>query len=173
MSCLAAAPIAGDRAGTVGSVDPRAVYSSPTRRAGGGTAGERPLSIRVYKDRRPQFGRAVYVDVDAVIIGDVVMERGANVWPGAVLRGDVERITIGAETSVQDNSVLHCDPEYPMVIGQRVIIGHGDDPARRDHRRRRARRYGQHLLNGCVSARTASWGAARSSHRARCSRRAA
>lgn len=83
------------------------------------------MSIRVYKDKRPEFGRAVYIDVDAVIIGDVVIERGANIWPGAVLRGDVERITIGAETSVQDNSVLHTDPEYPTFVGKRVIIGHG------------------------------------------------
>jgi carbonic anhydrase/acetyltransferase-like protein (isoleucine patch superfamily) len=83
------------------------------------------MSIRVYKDTWPQFGRAVYIDVDAVIIGDVVIERGANIWPGAVLRGDVERITIGAETSVQDNSVLHCDPGYPMLIGQKAVIGHG------------------------------------------------
>lgn len=83
------------------------------------------MSIRVYKDKRPDFGRGVYIDVDAVIIGDVVLERGANIWPGAVLRGDVERITVGAETSVQDNSVLHCDPGYPMLIGQRVVIGHG------------------------------------------------
>jgi carbonic anhydrase/acetyltransferase-like protein (isoleucine patch superfamily) len=83
------------------------------------------MSIRVYKDRRPQFGRGAYIDVDAVIIGDVVIQRGANVWPGAVLRGDVERITVGAETSVQDNAVLHCDPDYPMVIGERAIIGHG------------------------------------------------
>lgn len=83
------------------------------------------MSIRVYKDKQPDFGRAVYIDVDAVIIGDVVIERGANIWPGAVLRGDVERITIGAETSVQDNSVLHCDPGYPMLLGQRVVIGHG------------------------------------------------
>jgi carbonic anhydrase/acetyltransferase-like protein (isoleucine patch superfamily) len=83
------------------------------------------MSIRVYKDRRPHFGRGVYIDVDAVIIGDVVVERGANIWPGAVLRGDVERITVGAETSVQDNAVLHCDPGYPMVLGERVVIGHG------------------------------------------------
>jgi carbonic anhydrase/acetyltransferase-like protein (isoleucine patch superfamily) len=83
------------------------------------------MSIRVYKDRGPQFGRAVYIDVDAVIIGDVVIERGANIWPGAVLRGDVERITIGAETSVQDNSVLHTDPGYPTFVGARVIVGHG------------------------------------------------
>ena len=83
------------------------------------------MSIRVYKDRRPEFGRAVYIDVDAVIIGDVVVERGANIWPGAVIRGDVERITIGAEASIQDNSVLHCDPGYPMLVGQRVVVGHG------------------------------------------------
>lgn len=83
------------------------------------------MSIRVYKDKRPDFGRAVYIDVDAVIIGDVVIERGANIWPGAVLRGDVERITVGAEASVQDNSVLHCDPGYPMLIGQHVVVGHG------------------------------------------------
>jgi carbonic anhydrase/acetyltransferase-like protein (isoleucine patch superfamily) len=83
------------------------------------------MSIRVYKDKRPEFGRAVYIDVDAVIIGDVVIERGANIWPGAVLRGDVERITIGAESSVQDNSVVHTDPGWPTFIGQRVIVGHG------------------------------------------------
>jgi carbonic anhydrase/acetyltransferase-like protein (isoleucine patch superfamily) len=86
---------------------------------------ELPVSIRVYKDTSPDFGRAVYIDVDAVIIGDVVVGRGANIWPGAVLRGDVERITVGAESSVQDNAVLHCDPGYPMLIGQRVVIGHG------------------------------------------------
>lgn len=83
------------------------------------------MSIRVYKDTSPNFGRAAYIDVDAVIIGDVVVGRGANIWPGAVLRGDVERITVGAETSVQDNTVVHCDPGYPTVIGERVVIGHG------------------------------------------------
>ena len=84
------------------------------------------MSIRVYKDKRPQFGRGVYIDVEAVIIGDVVIERGANIWPGAVLRGDVERITVGAETSVQDNSCVHCDPGLPDAsIGERVVVGHG------------------------------------------------
>lgn len=83
------------------------------------------MSIRVYRDTSPNFGRAVYIDVDAVIIGDVVVGRGANIWPGAVLRGDVERITVGAETSVQDNAVVHCDPDYPTVIGERVVVGHG------------------------------------------------
>jgi len=100
-------------------------HASSATPPGPAPAGGHPLSIRVYKDKRPRFAPAVYIDVDAVIIGDVVVERGANVWPGAVLRGDVERITVGAGTSVQDNSVLHCDPGYPMLIGQRVVIGHG------------------------------------------------
>ena len=82
------------------------------------------MSIRVYKDTWPQFGRAVYIDVDAVIIGDVVIERGANIWPGAVLRGDEGEIRIGARTSVQDNSVLHTTPEWPTVVGDECVIGH-------------------------------------------------
>ena len=74
----------------------------------------------------PDFGRAAYIDVDAVIIGDVVIGRGANIWPGAVLRGDVERITVGAETSVQDNVVvLIAIPDTRPRIGQRAVVGHG------------------------------------------------
>lgn len=83
------------------------------------------MSIRVYKGHRPTFARNVYIDVDAVIVGDVVIEHGANIWPGAVLRGDVERITVGAESSVQDNAVLHCDPGFPVLIGARTVVGHG------------------------------------------------
>jgi carbonic anhydrase/acetyltransferase-like protein (isoleucine patch superfamily) len=60
----------------------------------------------------------------ATIIGDVVLAGGANVWPGAVLRGDVERITLGEGTSFQDNSVAHADPSYPVVIGADCIVGH-------------------------------------------------
>ncbi|MGO8685549.1 MAG: gamma carbonic anhydrase family protein [Thermoleophilia bacterium] len=82
------------------------------------------MSVRVYKDRVPQFGSDVFVDPDAVIIGDVVLEDGASVWPGAVLRGDVERIFIGAHTSFQDNSVSHTDPGYPVVVGPDCVIGH-------------------------------------------------
>ena len=62
---------------------------------------------------------------DATIIGDVVLEEGANVWPGAVLRGDVERIVLGAHSSFQDNSVAHSDPGFPVVIGPDCVVGHG------------------------------------------------
>jgi carbonic anhydrase/acetyltransferase-like protein (isoleucine patch superfamily) len=83
------------------------------------------VSISPFKDKQPVFGVDVFVHRTATIIGDVVLEDGANVWPGAVLRGDVERITIGAHTSFQDNAVAHADPGYPVTIGPDSIVGHG------------------------------------------------
>ena len=59
-----------------------------------------------------------------MLIGDVVLDDGASVWPGAVLRGDVERITLGAHTSFQDNSVAHTDPGFPRDVGPDCVIGH-------------------------------------------------
>jgi carbonic anhydrase/acetyltransferase-like protein (isoleucine patch superfamily) len=78
-----------------------------------------------YKDKSPRFGENVFVDPTAVIIGDVELLDHANVWPGAVLRGDTERITLGRETSFQDNSVAHTDPGFPISVGDRCVIGHG------------------------------------------------
>ncbi|MGW3862846.1 gamma carbonic anhydrase family protein, partial [Streptomyces sp. NPDC005047] len=49
---------------------------------------------------------------------------GASVWYGAVLRGDVERISVGADSNVQDNCTLHADPGFPVTVGERVSIGH-------------------------------------------------
>lgn len=78
-----------------------------------------------FKGRTPRFGEQVFVDRAAVIIGDVRLGDRVNVWPGAVLRGDVERISLGRETSFQDNSVAHCDPGYPLIVGECCVIGHG------------------------------------------------
>lgn len=61
---------------------------------------------------------------NAQIIGDVEFKENASVWFGAVLRGDTERITIGENANVQDNSVLHTDPGSPLVIGKNCVIGH-------------------------------------------------
>ena len=83
------------------------------------------MSITPFADKVPVFGRDAFVHPDACIIGDVVLADGANVWPGAVLRGDVERIVIGSHTSFQDNSVAHTDPGYPVVVGPDCVIGHG------------------------------------------------
>ena len=83
------------------------------------------MSIHAFGDRVPVFAADAYVHPDATVIGDVVLEDGANVWPGAVLRGDVERILLGTQTSFQDNSVAHADPGFPVTIGSGCIVGHG------------------------------------------------
>jgi carbonic anhydrase/acetyltransferase-like protein (isoleucine patch superfamily) len=65
-----------------------------------------------------------FIHPDAIVLGDVVLGPNASVWPAAVLRADTERITIGAESNVQDGVVIHVDPGVPCTIGDRVTIGH-------------------------------------------------
>jgi carbonic anhydrase/acetyltransferase-like protein (isoleucine patch superfamily) len=72
----------------------------------------------------PQVPASAYVAPEAVIIGDVVLGEDANVWPGAVIRGDNVRITIGRATNVQEGAVLHSDPGIALVVGDEVSIGH-------------------------------------------------
>ena len=60
----------------------------------------------------------------AYVFGDVVLGARASVWPFAVLRGDSDRISVGAESNVQDGCVLHADPGVPCTVGARVGIGH-------------------------------------------------
>lgn len=67
---------------------------------------------------------ATYVAPTATLIGAITLRAGASVWFGAVLRGDSERIVIGAGSNVQDNSVLHTDPGFPLDIAEDVTIGH-------------------------------------------------
>ena len=64
----------------------------------------------------PTIGADVWLAPTAVLIGDVRVADQVNVWFGAVLRGDELRITIGEETSVQDNAVLHCAKDLPTVV---------------------------------------------------------
>ncbi len=68
---------------------------------------------------------AIYVDPNAVIIGDVELGDGVSIWPFAVLRGDQERIVVGEGTNVQDGAVIHVGPGRPTVIGKDCSIGHG------------------------------------------------
>ena len=82
-------------------------------------------TIVEFEGKTPQIHDSVYVASTAVIIGDVVLEEGASVWYGAVLRGDSGIIRIGKETNVQDNVVIHADTENGTIIGDRVTLGHG------------------------------------------------
>ncbi len=71
----------------------------------------------------PASGRYWVAD-NAVVLGDVTIEEDASVWFNVVVRGDNERITIGARSNIQDGCVLHTDPGFPMVIGPDVTVGH-------------------------------------------------
>ena len=65
-----------------------------------------------------------WVAPNATIIGDVILEKNTSIWFNATLRGDIENIQIGEGSNVQDGSVLHTDPGYPLKIGKTVTIGH-------------------------------------------------
>ncbi len=88
-------------------------------------------SLRPYLGSTPTLGARAFVDASAVIIGNVTIGDDSSVWPTAVIRGDVQTITIGARTSIQDGSVLHVtspNPVYPqglpLVVGNDVTVGH-------------------------------------------------
>ena len=66
-----------------------------------------------------------YVAPSAVVGGDVVLGEESSVWHGAVIRGDADRICVGARTNVQDNAVLHASSGFPCTVGDGVTIGHG------------------------------------------------
>ncbi|MEV5430777.1 gamma carbonic anhydrase family protein [Streptomyces sp. NPDC052701] len=74
--------------------------------------------------KEPEVDREAFVAPTSSVIGDVTLHAGASVWYGAVLRGDVERICVGASSNVQDNCTLHADPGFPVTVGERVSIGH-------------------------------------------------
>lgn len=87
--------------------------------------------IRKYKNIEPTLGKAVYVDEQASVIGDVVLGDDCSVWPMAVLRGDVNKIRVGDRSNIQDGTVMHVTHGYSAVpdgygvsIGNDVTIGH-------------------------------------------------
>ncbi|MEU6245553.1 gamma carbonic anhydrase family protein [Streptomyces sp. NPDC047024] len=74
--------------------------------------------------KEPKIDPDAFVAPMASVIGDVTLGAGASVWYGAVVRGDAERIAVGADANVQDNVTLHADPGFPLTVGERVSIGH-------------------------------------------------
>ncbi|VTU31306.1 gamma carbonic anhydrase family protein [Variovorax sp. PBL-E5] len=72
----------------------------------------------------PQLGDGAWVADSAQVIGNVVLADNANIWFGAVLRGDNEPIRIGHNSNIQDLSVLHTDHGCPLTIGDNVTVGH-------------------------------------------------
>jgi carbonic anhydrase/acetyltransferase-like protein (isoleucine patch superfamily) len=82
------------------------------------------MTLYAIDERTPDIHPSAFVHPDAVIIGDVSVGPEASIWPTAVLRGDSGRIVVGAQTSVQDGTVVHCTEQMDTVIGARCVIGH-------------------------------------------------
>ncbi|ACK67079.1 ferripyochelin binding protein [Rippkaea orientalis PCC 8801] len=72
----------------------------------------------------PDFSQAAFIAPNAVVVGQVTLAIGSSVWYGAIIRGDVEKITIGAHTNVQDGAILHGDPGKITCLEDYVTIGH-------------------------------------------------
>ena len=88
-------------------------------------------NIRPYKGILPSLGSDIYIDNSAVLVGDISLADDVSIWPLVAARGDVNTITIGARTNIQDGSVLHVtrkspgNPQgNPLVIGDDVTVGH-------------------------------------------------
>ena len=77
------------------------------------------------KFRPNQIDESVFIAEGAIVLGDVTILSNSSVWFHCVLRGDTERIQIGNQTNLQDHCVVHADPGFPCLIGDRVTVGHG------------------------------------------------
>ncbi len=86
----------------------------------------------------PDLSAAAFIAPNATVMGKVTVQTGANIWYSAVVRGDVESISIGAHTNVQDGAVLHGDPGEPTILEDYVTVGH------------RAVIHSAHIEQGCL-----------------------
>ena len=82
------------------------------------------MAIYQLGDDAPELAPSAWVADSAQVIGRVRMAAGSSVWYGAVLRGDNDWITLGARSNIQDGSVLHTDPGFPLTLGDDVTVGH-------------------------------------------------
>src|SRR5487761_109873 len=82
------------------------------------------MPVYALGDDEPDIHELAYVAPNAVVIGRVKIGPQASVWPGAVLRGDHGHISIGARTSVQDGTIVHCTADWPTIIGDDCVVGH-------------------------------------------------
>jgi carbonic anhydrase/acetyltransferase-like protein (isoleucine patch superfamily) len=81
--------------------------------------------LRKFKGYMPKIGNNCFVDPSAVLIGDVELGDSTSIWPNASIRGDLSRIRIGSNVSVQDNCIMHTDQDNAVEIGDDVVVGHG------------------------------------------------
>jgi len=95
--------------------------------------------IKAFNGVKPQFDDSAFIADDAIVIGDVEIGEDASVWFGAIIRGDVNYIRIGARTNIQDATVIHvASKAFPTVLEDEITVGH------------RATLHGCHIERGCL-----------------------
>ena len=89
------------------------------------------MTIRNFKDKKPNIHSSTFIDESALVLGDVKIGKDCSIWPMTVIRGDVNTIQIGNNTNIQDNSVLHVTHDgpynpggYNLKIGSNITVGH-------------------------------------------------
>jgi len=84
-----------------------------------------PERLATYLNKKPALGNGVFLAPSATVVGDVRLGDGASVWYGAVLRGDINFISIGEGTNIQDGVIGHLADDFPLEVGNYVTVGHG------------------------------------------------
>lgn len=82
------------------------------------------MALYALGDRTPEIDPSAFVHPEAVLIGRVIVGPESSIWPTAVLRGDHGAIRVGAQTSIQDGTIVHCTSTLDTVIGDRCTVGH-------------------------------------------------
>ena len=82
------------------------------------------MTLYTFENYTPEIKETSFVAPNASLIGRVKIGENSSVWFNTVLRGDMETITVGHESNIQDLSMGHADPGFPLVLGNRVTIGH-------------------------------------------------
>ena len=82
------------------------------------------MTLYTYDNYTPEIKETSFIAPNASLIGRVKIGENSSVWFNTVLRGDMENISIGDESNIQDLSMGHADPGFPLVVGNRVTIGH-------------------------------------------------
>lgn len=77
-----------------------------------------------FRNKKPLVNSESFIAENVILIGDVTIEKDANLWYGTVLRGDINYIKVGVGTNIQENSTVHVDKTYAAIIGNNVTIGH-------------------------------------------------
>jgi gamma-carbonic anhydrase len=86
--------------------------------------GRPDVTLVTIDGKSPHIAESAFIAPGCRLIGDVQVGEGASIWYNCVVRADVDRITIGARSNIQDGSIIHCDAGVPTIIGEDVLIGH-------------------------------------------------